>query len=148
MSTPLVRVGVGVVIIRDNKVLLGLRTGSHAAGFWSCPGGHVEFGETISECSTRETLEETGMNIEMVDDHYLGWNEKLWREDNKHYLTVYTLATVDSNQEPEIKEPDKCLEWRWYGKDELNDLTLMETERMREVLITALGNFESIYIVR
>lgn len=136
-----VRVGVGVVVIRDNMVLLGKRMGSHGAGTWSCPGGHVEYGETIAECSIRETLEETGMQAEMVDDHYLGWNEKVWHEDNKHYITIYTLATVSDEAEPEIKEPHKCEEWRWFTKKELQGLTLMETKRMKGVIEEALEHF-------
>lgn len=37
MSQP--RIGVGVLIFRDGKLLLGKRKGSHGAGHWSAPGG-------------------------------------------------------------------------------------------------------------
>ena len=44
------KVGIGVMILNDqNQVLLGLRQGSHGAGEWSFPGGHLEFGETVFE---------------------------------------------------------------------------------------------------
>ena len=35
-------VGVGVLIIRNGKILLIKRTGSHGAGTWSPPGGHID----------------------------------------------------------------------------------------------------------
>ncbi|WP_134596929.1 NUDIX domain-containing protein, partial [Pseudomonas aeruginosa] len=41
---PAPQVGVGVLILRDGKVLLGRRKGSHGAGCWSAPGGHLELG--------------------------------------------------------------------------------------------------------
>ena len=44
------KVGIGVMIQNEKgEVLLGLRQGSHGAGEWSFPGGHLEFGEKIFE---------------------------------------------------------------------------------------------------
>ncbi len=54
---PVPQVGVGVLILRDGKVLLGRRKGSHGAGCWSAPGGHLEFGEAVEDCALREALE-------------------------------------------------------------------------------------------
>lgn len=48
---PAPQVGVGVLILRDGKVLLGRRKGSHGAGCWSAPGGHLEFGEVVEDCA-------------------------------------------------------------------------------------------------
>ena len=57
------RVGMGVLIVRDNRVLLGRRRGSHGAGFYAAPGGHVEAGETLAACARREVWEETGLTV-------------------------------------------------------------------------------------
>lgn len=138
METSVVKVGVGVIVIRNKKVLLGLRAGSHGAGTWSCPGGHIEFGETVSECSVRETLEETGANLHLTDNHF-DWNEKIWEKEGKHYITIYSLGTLDDNVEPVIMEPNKCLEWRWFEESELDGLTLMEDKKMKSVLIRAIN---------
>ncbi len=47
------KIGVGVLIIRDGKLLLGRRKGSHGAATWSAPGGHLEYGETPEACARR-----------------------------------------------------------------------------------------------
>lgn len=138
METSVVKVGVGVIVIRNKKVLLGLRAGSHGAGTWSCPGGHIEFGETVSECSVRETLEETGANLHLINNHF-DWNEKIWEKEEKHYITIYSLGTLDEDAEPVIMEPNKCLEWRWFEESELEGLTLMEDKKMKNVLIRAMN---------
>jgi 8-oxo-dGTP diphosphatase len=57
------KVGIGVIIKKDNKILFGKRKNAHGDGTWSFPGGHLEFGETWEECAMRETLEETGINV-------------------------------------------------------------------------------------
>ncbi|MBU0929712.1 MAG: NUDIX domain-containing protein, partial [Nanoarchaeota archaeon] len=59
----IVRVGVGVYIIKDNKILFGKRKGFHGSGTWCPPGGHLEFNESIEECAIREVMEETGIKI-------------------------------------------------------------------------------------
>jgi 8-oxo-dGTP diphosphatase len=132
---PQVKVGVGVVIVRDNKVLLGQRQGSHGAGTWSCPGGHIEFGESVAECSARETLEETNTKLTLISP-FFDWNEKIWEKEQKHYITIYSIGTIEG--EPVVCEPDKCKEWRWFAAEELDDLILMEDAKMKTVLLRAI----------
>jgi 8-oxo-dGTP diphosphatase len=45
MVTPLV--GIGVTVVRDGTVLLGRRLGSHGAGEYSTPGGHLDYLESF-----------------------------------------------------------------------------------------------------
>ena len=45
------KVGVGVVVVKDGKVLVGKRIGSHGAETWAFPGGHLEWNEKIEECA-------------------------------------------------------------------------------------------------
>ena len=57
-------VGVGAVIIEDNRVLLARRAEPPLQGQWSLPGGVVELGETLRAATEREALEETGLVVE------------------------------------------------------------------------------------
>ncbi|MEQ3515674.1 NUDIX hydrolase [Pseudoalteromonas sp. BZB3] len=111
-----VRVGVAVVIIRDGKILLGERIGSHGANTWATPGGHLEMGEEIAACAIRETLEETGLKVSGVSQ--LGFSNDVFNPLNKHYVTLYVVANGVEG-EPEIMEPNKCLGWQWFALDEL-----------------------------
>ncbi len=42
-------VGLGVIVAKGGKVLLGKRKGEHERGTWCPPGGHFEYGEGIEE---------------------------------------------------------------------------------------------------
>jgi len=56
-------VGVGAVIIIDDKVLLIKRGKEPGYGSWSIPGGAVHLGEKLSHAVEREILEETGLIV-------------------------------------------------------------------------------------
>src|SRR5947207_10539295 len=57
-------VGVGAVIVDDERVLLARRGRPPLLGQWSLPGGVVELGETLRAAAEREALEETGLVVE------------------------------------------------------------------------------------
>jgi 8-oxo-dGTP diphosphatase len=112
-----VRVGVGVIVLRDGKVLLGKRRGSHGAGEWSFPGGHLEFMEDIPDCARRELQEETGMDLLVGRQTGLYTNDK-FPEESKHYITIYVFAD-ETVGEPVVREPEKCDGWGWFAWDDL-----------------------------
>jgi len=110
------RIGIGVCVIKDNKVLLGKRKGSHGEGSWSFPGGHLELNEDIEACAKREALEETGIKIKNLR---LGtFTNDIFEKEGKHYVTLYVIAEYDSG-EIRIMEPEKCEEWGWFEWDKL-----------------------------
>lgn len=59
-------VGVGVVVWRDDKVLLVRRGKPPGEGNWSLPGGLQETGETVVEAARREVFEETSLAVEVL----------------------------------------------------------------------------------
>jgi len=109
------KVGVGVFVIKDNKVLLGKRKNSHGEGTWSFPGGHLEFNESWEECSKRETLEETGLHITNI--RFATVTNDIFQQEKKHYITLFMIADYQSG-EIQIREPDKCEKWEWFEWDE------------------------------
>jgi len=110
------RVGVGAIVLRDGKVLVGRRIGSHGAGTWALPGGHLEYGETVEACARREVLEESGIAFGAVT---LGpYVSDLFSDIGRHYVTLFVIAQYVSG-EPAVLEPAKCTEWQWFAWTEL-----------------------------
>jgi 8-oxo-dGTP diphosphatase len=60
------KVGVGVMVLKNGKVLIGKRKGAHGAGEWAWPGGHLEYMESFEDCARREVMEETGIEIHNI----------------------------------------------------------------------------------
>ncbi len=109
------RIGVGVIALKNGQILLGKRKGSHGAGEWALPGGHLEYGETIETCAARELKEETG--LEALSLRSIGWTNDLIAE-NKHYITFF--VQVDRLKgEVELREPHKCEGWQWTSPEAL-----------------------------
>lgn len=111
MTEKFVRVGTGVLLFQDGNVLLGKRKGSHGAGLWAPPGGHIEFGESFEENIKREALEETGLELDNVrradfaDGYTPAWGT--------HYVTLFFTADIVGGK-LENREPHKCEGWGWY----------------------------------
>lgn len=110
------RVGIGIAIIKDNKVLLGKRKNSHGSGEWAYPGGHLEEGESWEQCSLRETEEEVGIMIKNL--RFGAVTNDIFTKENKHYITICIVADYDSG-EVELREPGKCEKWQWFEWDQL-----------------------------
>ena len=107
--------------MNDNKVLLGERKGSHGAGSWSFPGGHIEMFEDLRVCAMRELEEETGFaegNVKFIDKYSVATTNDFFPEENKHYITLFMRAKYDKGI-PVVKEKDKCMGWQWFNLDEL-----------------------------
>jgi ADP-ribose pyrophosphatase YjhB (NUDIX family) len=60
-------VGIGGVIIDQDRTLLIRRGSEPLRGEWSIPGGTLELGETLEEGVARELLEETGIKVRVID---------------------------------------------------------------------------------
>ena len=90
-SLPLV--GVGVVVVREERVLLIRRAKPPRRGEWSLPGGLQKLGETVFAAAAREVMEETGITVQplavvdVVD--LIEWDEQRVRY---HYTLIDLLA--------------------------------------------------------
>jgi 8-oxo-dGTP diphosphatase len=110
------RVGIACVVQKEGKVLFGQRQGSHGMGSWGLPGGHLEFGESVEACASRELLEETG--LKPLSLRVGPWVENLMENGQKHYITLFVF--IDSFEgEPALFEPDKCKGWEWFATHSL-----------------------------
>lgn len=119
---PQVKAGFGVMILKDNKVLLGKRhpnpekasSALHGEGTWTMPGGKMHFGETFEAAAKREVMEETGINAKNFSVISLTNNIVT----DAHFVTVGLLCN-NFEGEPKVREPDEITEWKWFPLNEL-----------------------------
>ncbi|MFA6099099.1 MAG: NUDIX domain-containing protein [Patescibacteria group bacterium] len=110
-----IKVGLGVMLFKDGKVLLGKRRGSHGEGEYAWPGGHLEYMESIADCTRREVREETGMEITNIRFLRL---LNLKKYAPQHYVDIGMIADWKSG-EPQVLEPNRIECWDWYRLDSL-----------------------------
>jgi 8-oxo-dGTP diphosphatase len=110
------RVGVGVIVKKGDRVLLIRRLGAHGQGTWSTPGGHLEYGESPEACATRETKEETGVDIANVCA--LGYTNDVFEGSGRHYITLW-MAGEHRSGEATVAAPYEASEVGWYAWDAL-----------------------------
>ena len=120
------KVGVGVLINKNREILLIKRKGSHNAGTWAPPGGHIDFGESVLECAKREIKEEVGIEIKNLK--VLGFTEDLFKKDKKHYITIWVSSDWKSGR---VKKRDK----------EFSEIGWFSWERLPKPLSVFLKNF-------
>ena len=114
------QLAVSAAIFRDGKILLVRRARSPARGFYSLPGGRVEFGETLHTAVHREVDEETRLKIEILD--LAGWREVVpGTTGGGHYLIMSFAARWASG---EVVLNDELDDFRWLEPETLGDLKL------------------------
>lgn len=124
------KVGANVFVVRDKKLLLGLRKNVFGDGFWGLPGGHLEMNEAMTDAAARELEEETGLSAEkftftnLVNDH----------QREGHHIQIGFIAE-NVKGEPEIKEPDRCEKWQWFPLDELPENLFIAHKKQIELFI-------------
>lgn len=128
------RVGLGVLIFNtSNQILLGKRKNAHGAASWGPPGGHLEFGEHLEECVIREVYEETGLIIK--DPTFIAITNDMFKEENKHYISIFMKANLSNHQVVQNLEPHKVEDWQWFDLEELPEHLFLPLKQ----LISGLG---------
>jgi 8-oxo-dGTP diphosphatase len=122
------KVGIGCVVIKDGKVLLGERLFGHGAGNWMIPGGHLELGESFEKCALREAEEESGLkNLKVIGVCSL-WNEIAYE---KHYVNIGVLLEW-TEREPFSAEPEKSGNWHWHDVHDLPENMFLASRKCIE----------------
>jgi 8-oxo-dGTP diphosphatase len=125
------QLAVSAAIFRDGKILLVRRARSPAKGFYSLPGGRVEFGETLHAALHREVDEETALRIEIVD--LAGWREVVPGTGGGGHYLIMSFAARWTAREPVLN--DEHDDFKWVDPDALDDLKL--TGGLPEVIAAA-----------
>ena len=125
------QLAVSAAVFRDGKILLVRRARFPAKGFYSLPGGRVEFGETLHAALHREVAEETALKIEIVD--LAAWREVMsGTSGGGHYLIMSFAARRTSG---EVVLNDELDDYQWLAPDALGELKM--TSGLQEVILSA-----------
>jgi len=114
------QLAVSAAIFRDGKILLVRRARSPGRGFYSLPGGRVEFGESLHTALHREVREETGLEIEIVG--LAGWREVLPSASGGGHYVIMSFAARWAGNEPILN--DEHDDFIWIEPGNFGDLKL------------------------
>lgn len=63
-------------------------------GYWVCPCGYLDFGETVVETAARECFEETGVKLPIESIKFIGYNDS--PRENRQNVTFKFVTILDS----------------------------------------------------
>jgi ADP-ribose pyrophosphatase YjhB (NUDIX family) len=113
----------------EDRVLLIRRTDN---GLWAVPGGAQDFGEYIAETAVRETLEESGITIEVTGivgiytnpNHVMAYSDG---EVRQQFSICFRARYVSGEPTPS----DESSEVRWISRESLDELPIHPSMRLR-----------------
>jgi|SRR5690349_15145787 8-oxo-dGTP pyrophosphatase MutT (NUDIX family) len=128
-STSIVVAASAFVLDPAGRLLMIQRTDS---GLYALPGGRHELGETMTETAVRETLEETGVTIEVTDligiysdpAHVVAFSDGEVRQE---FSICFRARPVSGQPRPS----DESSEVRWIPRDQLDALDIHPSIRLR-----------------
>jgi len=123
-------IGVGVLLVRDEQLLLVKRKYNPDAGYWSIPGGHLDIGERVKKAAEREVLEETGFKVKTTE--LAGIIDKIMYDDEGkieyHYVLInYFVEQIEGDENQKPIADDDALAAKFVLFEELKDYKLTES---------------------
>ncbi len=115
-------IGVGALIIKDDKILLIRRSLEPGKGLWTNPGGYIEQHEKIEKSIIREVFEETGVTAKVRGIVAAG---DLPRHVHNVYL-VFLMDYVEGEPQPDQVEVDQA---GFYSLEEMESMNVAEVTR-------------------
>lgn len=107
-------VGVGAIILQGGNLLLVKRKAEPGKGRWSIAGGSVHLGEKVRDATIREAKEESGLDIELIDDRPLEVFDNIVTDDRGR--TQYHFTLLEFLAKPKggtLRANDDAAEARW-----------------------------------
>ena len=121
------KVGVAIIITKDDQVLLMKRKGVHGTGTWSTPGGHLDFGETPEQCAAREAKEEVGLDV--TDIRFRSITNDIFDQQEKHYITIWMDGRSTSGEQT-IAAEKEVAEIGWFAWNALPQPLFLSLENL------------------
>ncbi|MFP4152547.1 MAG: NUDIX hydrolase [Alkalispirochaeta sp.] len=127
-------IGVGVVVLKEDTVLLIRRGKPPREGEWSLPGGSQHVGETVRETAAREVFEETGITI--GEPRFLEVIDAIIPDDEGRVRFHYTLIDFAAEwRDGEAVAADDASHAEWIPLEEVDRLELWE--KTKEIIRAA-----------
>ena len=111
------RACVVVCITDDDKVLLLKRNTQLFNGLFCLPGGHIEKGENPWGCATRELREETGIDMDILPDHFFAIAPA--EPDPKMPIYIFCLCIPNTYEELSVSLSSEHSDFRWSSMEEV-----------------------------
>ena len=120
---PMLSVGATVVVLKDDQILLNLRSDTHT---WGIPGGAIELGETLEQTAARELKEETNLAAASFTLlHLFSGKDFYFKYPNGDELYSVVALFLAERVAGDLKITDgESTELRYFRK---NDLPLLES---------------------
>jgi 8-oxo-dGTP diphosphatase len=127
MNEKIIKRGVGVLIERNGKILLGRRCEGWANGTWTLIGGKLSSDENPVDGAKREAKEETGLEIDDLESI----------TKNEDYINGTTYITFGLKPriikgEPKAMEPNEIEKWEWFNPKKLPEPMYVPSKKMIE----------------
>jgi len=104
------------ILLKNNGILLVRRNISPFKGFWTLPGGHVEYGEKVEEAILREFKEETNLQVKIKD--LIGIYSDPERDPRYHSVSIaYWLESAEGK----ITLNDESSEFKLFDLEDVPD---------------------------
>ncbi|MFI7300857.1 NUDIX hydrolase [Streptomyces sp. NPDC050121] len=128
-ANSLVPAASAVVVDDSGRILLQRRSDND---MWALPGGVMHIGESLPDCAARETLEETGIEVEVTGivgtytdpRHVFAYDDGEVRQE----FSVCFLARPVGG---ELAVSDESTDVRWFEPADVDELPMVPSIRKR-----------------
>lgn len=110
-------IGVGALVVRDNKVLLIRRAQNPGKGVWTNPGGYSEQSETIDVSVEREVYEETGIRAKVTGIHAV-------RDQSREIHNLYVAFGMEYVEGEPVADDEEVDAAGFFSVDEMREMNV------------------------